>query len=132
VWQGRQRLAQLEKELAQTQAAQAALQQRVDVFEQIAAAAGASLDAGVPLDAGAALGVGASLDEGQRGQPPAGPLVPVPATLLAAATEGRPDGSPVRLAVGGRDVIAVIGDEGGDPRKWWMAIRQLAARGSAP
>ena len=37
-------------------------------------------------------------------------------------------GSPVRLAVGGRDVIAVIGDEGGDPRAWWTAIRQLAAR----
>jgi hypothetical protein len=110
VWQGRQRLAQLEKELAETRVAQAALQQRVDVFEQIAAAAGASLDGAQP------------------GEGSAGPLAPVPATLLAAATEGRPDGSPVRLAVGGRDVIAVIGDEGGDPREWWTAIHQLAAR----
>jgi hypothetical protein len=110
VWQGRQRLTQLEKELAQTRAAQAALQQRVDVFEQIAAAAGASL-AEVPA-----------------GPPAAGSLASVPAPLLAAATEGRPGGSPVRLAVGGRDVIAVIGDEGGDPRAWWTAIRQLAAR----
>jgi hypothetical protein len=118
VWQGRQRLTQLEKELAQTRAAQAALQQRVDVFEQIAAAAGASLDT-----AG-----GAALDEAQSARPPIGPLTSVPATLVAAATEGRPDGSPVRLVVGGQDVIAVIGDEGGSPHEWWTAIRQLAAR----
>jgi len=111
VWQGRRRLAQLERELAATRSAQAALQQRLDLFEKIAAAAGASLDEAVP-------------DEG-----PAGTLAPVPATLLAAATERRAAGSPVRLAVGGADVIAVIGDdEGGDPREWWSAIHKFAAR----
>jgi hypothetical protein len=110
VWQGRRRLAQLERELVATRSEQAALQQRLDLFEKIAAAAGASLDEAVP-------------DEG-----PAGTLAPVPATLLVAATERRAAGSPVRLAVGGRDVIAVIGDEGGDPREWWSAIHKFAAR----
>jgi hypothetical protein len=111
VWQGRRRLAQLEKELAATRAEQASLQQRVDLFEKIAAAAGASLDETAP------------------GEHPAGSLAPVPATLLAAATGRRAEGSPVRLAVGGRDVIAVIGDdEGGDPREWWSAIHKFAVR----
>jgi hypothetical protein len=112
VWQGRRRLGQLERQLAETRAAQTALQQRVDLFERIAAAAGAALDDPRPGAETAGL-----------------PLAPVPATLLAAATEGRPDGSPVRLAVGGRDVIAVIGDdEGGDPGEWWTAIHRLASR----
>lgn len=111
MWQGRRRLAQLEKELAATRATQAVLQQRVDLFEKIAAAAGASLDEALPGDG------------------PAQTLAPVPATLLAAATDRRAAGSPVRLAVGGRDVIAVVGDdEGGDPREWWSAIHQFAAR----
>jgi len=33
----------------------------------------------------------------------------------------------VSLAVNGREVIAVIGDEGGEPREWWIAIRRLAS-----
>jgi hypothetical protein len=111
VWQGRRRLAQLEKELASTRAAQAVLQQRVELFEKIAAAAGASLDEAAP------------------GDWPAGSLAPVPATLLTAATDRRAEGLPVRLAVGGRDIIAVIGDdEGGDPREWWTAIHKFASR----
>jgi hypothetical protein len=111
VWQGRRRLAQLEKELTATRAVQRTLQQRVDLFEKIAAAAGASLSAAAP-------------DDG-----PAGSLAPVPPNLLAAAAERRAEGSPVKLAVGGRDVIAVIGDdEGGDPREWWRAIHKFAAR----
>jgi hypothetical protein len=119
VWQGRRRLAQLEKELASTRAAQGALEQRVELFEKIAAAAGASLDEAAPDD--------------QPTRPlapvPAGLLAPVPAALLSAATDRRADGMPVRLAVGGRDVIAVIGDdEGGDPREWWTAIHKFAAR----
>jgi hypothetical protein len=111
VWQGRRRLAQLEKELTATRAAQRDLQERVHLFEKIAAAAGASLQAGPPGDG------------------PAGSLAPVPPGLLAAAAERRAEGAPVKLAVGGRDVIAVIGDdEGGDPREWWTAIRKFTAR----
>jgi hypothetical protein len=110
VWQGRRRLAQVEKELTATRAAQRVLQQRVELFEKIAAAAGASLDGAEPGDG------------------PAGSLAPVPPNLLAAAAERRAAGSSVRLAVGGRDVIAVIGDEGGDPREWWTALHKFAAR----
>jgi hypothetical protein len=111
VWQGRRRLAQVEKELTATRAAQRELQQRVDMFEKIAAAAGASLHEAGPGDG------------------PARSLAPVPPNLLAAASERRAEGSPVRLAVGGRDVIAVIGDdEGGDPREWWTAIHKLTTR----
>jgi hypothetical protein len=111
VWQGRRRLAQLENELTATRAAQRDLQARVHMFEKIAAAAGASLPAGSPVDG------------------PAGSLAPVPPNLLAAAADRRAEGAPVKLAVGGRDVIAVIGDdEGGDPREWWTAIHKFTAR----
>jgi hypothetical protein len=96
----KRRLTRLEDELAEARAAQAALSERVAMFEKIAAAAGAALD--------------------EQAQ--------VPATLLAAAAHGRQEGAPVRLAVGGSDVIAVIGDEGGDPGEWWAAIHELAAR----
>jgi sugar/nucleoside kinase (ribokinase family) len=107
VWQHRQRLARLEKEAAEARAAQADLQRRLEAFERIAAAAGADLTDTVP-------------------EPP------VPETLLAAALGASRNGSPVRLAVDGEDVIAVIGDEGGNPREWWAAINRLAARlGSA-
>jgi hypothetical protein len=54
----------------------------------------------------------------------------VPPTLLAAASEAAHDGSPVRLAVEGGDIIAVIGDEGGDPREWWAVIRRLGSGAS--
>jgi hypothetical protein len=111
VWQGRRRLAQLERELAAARSAHAELQQRVNLFERIAAAAGASLD------------------DATRDEPPTEPLLPVPAALLVAATERRAAGAPVRLAVGGREVIAVVGDdEGGDPGEWWSAIHKFAAR----
>ncbi len=99
MWQGKRRLRRLEKEIAEARAGQAALQRRVDLFEQIAASAGAALDD--PLAA------------------------PVPSSLLAAARDLRPKSFPVRLAVNGREVIAVIGGEGGDPREWWTAIRRL-------
>jgi hypothetical protein len=75
----------------------------VELFEKIAAAAGASLD---------------------EGSLPA----PVPAALRAAASERRRRGSPVRLVVGSSDVIAVIGDEGGDPAEWWTAIHKIMSR----
>lgn len=103
MWQRTRRLEQLEKEVAAARTAQADLQRRVDLFEQIAAAAGAAIDDTAPLQ-------------------------PVPPSLLAAAQDGHHDGSPVRLAVGGSEVIAVIGDEGGDPREWWATIHRLATR----
>ena len=119
MWQGRRRLAQLEKELASTRAAQAVLEQRVELFEKIAAAAGASLDEAASDD----------WPTGPLAAVPAASLAPVPAALLSAATDRQAEGRPVRLAVGGRDIIAVIGDdEGGDPREWWTAIHRFAAR----
>jgi hypothetical protein len=109
VWRARRRLQRLEQEVAEARVAQVALQQRLAAFEQIAAAAGAPVPGD---DAGA---------DDTCGQP-------VPATLLAAAREAQERGSPVRLPVNGTEVIAVIGDEGGDPREWWAAIHRLAAR----
>lgn len=102
MWRGKRRLERLEREVAQARAERAALQRRVDLFEKIAEAAGAALD-----------------DTVQVAQ--------VPPSLLAAAQDPRPTGSPVRLAVGGNDVIAVIGNEGGDPLEWWRAIQRLAS-----
>jgi hypothetical protein len=82
------------------------------MFEKIAEAAGATLDgAGTP-------------DSETPGTPPP---APVPASLVAAAWDPRQGGGPVRLAVDGHDVIAVVGGEGGDPGDWWMAIRRLAS-----
>ncbi|HLQ53853.1 MAG TPA: hypothetical protein VK162_06220 [Streptosporangiaceae bacterium] len=103
MWQGRRRLRRLESAVAEARQAQADLQRRVDLFEKIAEAAGVAL--GGPDDA-----------------------VPVPPSLLAAASVPRQDGVPVRLTVDGREMIAVIGGEGGEPGEWWAAIRRLAAR----
>ena len=99
-WGGKRRLERLEKEIAEARAEQAALQLRLELFERIAQAAGTAPDDTVPLR-------------------------PVPSSLLAAALDARPGGCPVRLAVGD-DVVAVIGDDGGDPREWWTAIQRLA------
>jgi hypothetical protein len=131
VWHARRRLAQLEREVAEARAAQTALQRRVALFEKIAAAAGVQIEDHLstrpnlrfqPLPpAEAALSPQSAL----RSQPPS-PSQPVPTSLLAAAADPRPDGSAVRLAVGGNDLIVVIGDEGGNPREWWAAIQRLA------
>lgn len=79
-----------------------------------------------------AAAVGVSIKDASPGQPApsSGSSQPVPPTLLAAAAEPSRDGSPVRLAVEGSDVIAVIGDEGGDPREWWAVIRRLGSGSS--
>ena len=103
----RRRLRRLEQEVAEARVAQAALQRRLDAFEQIAAAAGARVGPDDDTDTS---------------------LQPVPPTLIAAAREAQEKGSPVRLPVNGGEVIAVIGDEGGDPHEWWAAIHRLAAR----
>lgn len=97
-------MRQLEEAVAEARATQAELMRRMQLFEQIAAAAGAEL-----------------------GERPAAADVPEP--LIAAAKDLRGN-APVRLEVGGREFIAVVGGEGGDPREWWAAIQQLAS-GSA-
>jgi hypothetical protein len=102
VWHGRRRLRRLEHEVAAARESQAELQRRVDVFEKIAGAAGAALSDPAPGG-------------------------PVPRPLVTAAWDADQDGVPVHLDVDGREVIAVIGDEGGDPRDWWTAIRHLAS-----
>jgi hypothetical protein len=128
VWKARRRLQQLEEEVARARAERAELQQRLAAFEMIAAAAGTSM----PDVAASSPG---SVQPGsvQPGpvQPGSVPVAPVPPALVAAAGRGRQQGSPVRLAVSGQDVIAVIGDEGGDPREWWQAIRRVTGRRDA-
>jgi plasmid stabilization system protein ParE len=99
VWQGKRRLRQLEDEVADARAEQASLRRRLELFEMIARAAGAPV----------------------TGEPPAAPMPP---GLVAAAREVRAADLPVRLDVGGADVVAVIGGAG-DPREWWNAIWQL-------
>jgi sugar/nucleoside kinase (ribokinase family) len=101
----RQRIRRLENALAQARAEQAQLSRRVEMFERIAAAAG--------------------LELGRR-QPTAAAEVPPP--LLAAAQDARSHGASVRLDVDGREFIAVVGGEHGDPREWWAAIRHMASR----
>jgi len=98
----RQRIRRLENEVAAAKAGQAELRRRVEMFEMIAAAAGAK------------LGTAAAAAD-------------VPPSLQAAAQDPRQD-TPVCLDVDGRRLIAVVGDEGGDPREWWTAILRLAAR----
>jgi hypothetical protein len=105
VWRGKRRLRLLESAFAEAREGQAELQRRVDLFEKIAEAAGASLS--------------------DPAQAAAVPAEPVPSALLAAACDPPRDGVPVSLAVNGRNVVAVIGDEGGDPREWWATIRRL-------
>lgn len=98
MWRGR-RLRRLEDEVAETRAEQDDLRRRLELFEMIASAAGAPV----------------------AGLPPSGPMPP---ELVAAAREMRSDDVPVRLNIGGTDVVAVVGGTG-DPREWWTAIWQL-------
>jgi hypothetical protein len=103
VWQERRRLRmqRLENAVAEAKASQAELMRRVELFEKIAAAAGVELS----------------------DQPSA---ADVPRPLLAAAQDPRQD-APVHLDVAGREFIAVVGGEGGDPHEWWVAIQHLAS-----
>ena len=95
MWGSRRRIRRLEAEVAEARASQAELQQRLEAFERIAAAIGASM----------------------RPVPPA----PVPPSLIAAAHELHSHDVPVRLDVDGTEVIAVVNGVG-DPREWWAAI----------
>jgi len=96
-------MRRLENEVAEARAGQAELMRRVELFEKIAAAAGVELDDTVAAE-------------------------PVPPSLLAAAQDPRQNGAPVRLDVDGREFIAVVDGEGGDPHEWWSAIQRLASR----
>ena len=101
MWRGRRRLRQLESEIAEARADQAELRRRLEFFEMIAASAGAA-------------------------DGPAAPPEPVPPSLLAAARDLHQQEVPVRLEVGGTEVVAVVAGEG-DPREWWTAICRLAS-----
>jgi hypothetical protein len=100
-------MQRLEDAVAEAKASQAELVQRIELFEKIAAAAGVEL----------------SERESRRS------ATDVPRPLLTAAQDPRED-APVRVEVAGREFIAVVGGEGGDPREWWTAIQRLAS-GSA-
>ena len=102
VWKERrsQRMRRLENEVAAGKAERDELRRRLELFEQIAAAAGAT-------DTSATA---------------------VPPSLLAAAQDPRRSGASVRLDVDGSEVIAVVDSEGGDPHEWWSTIRRLASR----
>jgi hypothetical protein len=100
-------MRRLEHEVAQAKAERAELRQRLELFEKIAAAAGVEVGGPVQDTAAAEL---------------------VPPSLLAAAKDPRQHGAPVRLDVDGRELIAVVDGEGGDPDEWWSAIRRLASR----
>jgi hypothetical protein len=104
MWRERRRLQmrRLEDAVAEARASQAELMRRVELFEKIAAAAGAEVTE--PL-----------------------PTTEVPRPLIAAAQDPRSE-APVRLDVAGREFIAVVGGEGGDPREWWTAIQHLASQ----
>jgi hypothetical protein len=108
LWTKRRRVLRLQDEIAAARADQAELRRRLEVFEMIAGAAGASLVA--PAWRGAA-----------------GPASRMPANLVAAAREQSPREVPVRLEVGGSEVIAVISGPG-DPREWWSAVCQVTGK----
>lgn len=104
-------MRRLEGEVASAKADQLELRRRLEVFEAIASAAGAALP-----------------EAGWWGE--VVPAAPLPPSLLAAATDYAIPDSPVRLDVGGTDVIAIIGGPG-DPREWWSAVWCLTVPGAA-
>jgi len=110
LWRRWRRYRRLEEDLASALAGQRELRRRLEIFEAIAKAAGATL----PEASWWAEAV---------------PDAPMPANLLAAAAGYRgPDSASfdhtVLLDVEGADVFAVIGGPG-DPREWWSAVWQL-------
>jgi hypothetical protein len=115
MWRRRRRLQQLETEVAQGKAERAELRRRLDWFEEIAVAAGAAAPGAQPPGAG------------RQSTVPAAP----PPNLLAAARDLRRDDFPVRLEVGGAEVIAVVGGPG-DPREWWTAIWRTVGPEAGP
>jgi len=94
--------------MSEARADQADLRQRLQMFEQIAAAAGA--DSGKPPPGT------------DRPGPPSASL---PASLLAAARDARAREEAVWLEVGDTDMIAIVGGPG-NPREWWSAIWRVS------
>src|SRR5215472_18443108 len=88
-------IGDLTYEAEQARAERQRLRERIDLLDAIMRAKG------IPLDA-------------------AGGSVPPD---LAAAAAGAHDRA-VRLTVRGREVIAVVGGEEGDPAEWWRAIKR--------
>lgn len=107
MWREKRRLRQLENEVAQARAGQADLQRRLELFEKIAAAAGAEVSDPAAEQA----------DDDT-----------MPQSLVVAAQDPRQGGAPVRVDVDGRELVAVVGGGGGDPHEWWSAIQRLASR----
>jgi hypothetical protein len=106
LWPGRRRIRRLEDEITAARTERAELRRRLEVFEMIAGAAGATLPE----------------PRWHATHPPASPM---PASLAAAARTVVPDEAPIMLDVGGSEVIAVIGGPG-DPREWWLAVCEVA------
>jgi hypothetical protein len=107
----RRRIRRLEVEVAEAWAGQEELRRRLELFEQIAAAAGADLSA----------------DQWWRAAVTPGPAPPV---LEAAARDAGSRPRAVCLEAAGTDIIAVAGGPG-DARDWWAAICCVAARTDA-
>lgn len=121
MWPGRRRLRRLEQEVAAAKADRAELRRRLELFEMIAAASGASLlDSRTPADSATsgpaphAVTSGAPINAAR-----------LPPELIAAARDTRSQDIPVRLDVAGAEVIAIIGGDG-DPREWWTTIARIA------
>lgn len=55
------------------------------------------------------------------------PIQHVPSGLLAAALSRDADGTAVRLALHGGEIVAVTDGGGGDPNEWWAAIHRLTS-----
>ena len=113
MWRRRNRLQRLEGEIAAGKAERAELRRRLELFETLAAAAGAD--------------VSGQLTRGPWHSGPV-PSAPMPPALLAASRDLRSRDVPVKLNLGGAEVVAVVGGAG-DPREWWTAMWQLAGPG---
>jgi hypothetical protein len=107
----RRRIRRLEVEVAEAWEGQQEIRRRLDLFERIAAAAGAAL----PQDQWWRAAITAE---------------PAPPTLVAASRGAGPRPAAVCLETAGTDVIAVA-DQPGDVRDWWAAICCVAARDDA-
>jgi hypothetical protein len=123
MWRRRRRIQQLEIDIAQGKAERAELRRRLDWFEAIAAAAGATPGTEPGQWSAAGTLVPGSGPPGTA--PQAAAPWPPPQNLLAAARDLHRRDVPVRLEVAGAEVVAVVGGPG-DPREWWTAIWQMA------
>jgi hypothetical protein len=94
--------------MSEARADQADLRQRLQLFETIAAAAGADAPKPPP-----------PMDR------PGAPSASLPASLLAAARDARTREEAVWLEIGDSDMIAIVRGPG-NPREWWSAIWRVS------